>query len=111
MIALLHKRVGVAYPRILPPIVDQSGKRVRDIVIRYHAFCGAFCAEWINDDRLYRALDWLLRCCPHKRALEGHLKWRLGELLGFDCGLLLYDVTSKYFEGQARRQSARPAWP
>jgi transposase len=55
-------------------------------------------AERINDDRLYRALDRLL---PHKRALEGHLKGRLGELFGLDYELLLYDVTSTYFEGQA----------
>ena len=57
-------------------------------------------AERINDDRLYRALDRLL---PHKRALEGHLKQRLGALFGLDYELLLYDVTSTYFEGQAER--------
>lgn len=55
-------------------------------------------AERVNDDRLYRALDRLL---PHKRALEEHLKDRLGELFGLDYELLLYDVTSTYFEGQA----------
>jgi transposase len=55
-------------------------------------------AERVNDDRLYRALDRLL---PHKRALEEHLKGRLGELFGLDYELLLYDVTSTYFEGQA----------
>ncbi|MGH8519705.1 MAG: IS1634 family transposase, partial [Panacagrimonas sp.] len=55
-------------------------------------------AERINDDRLYRALDRLL---PHKRALEAHLKERLGALFGLDYELLLYDVTSTYFEGQA----------
>jgi transposase len=52
----------------------------------------------INDDRLYRALDHLL---PHKAALERHLKERLGELFHLDYDLLLYDVTSTYFEGQA----------
>lgn len=52
----------------------------------------------INDDRLYRALDQLL---PHKTALEGHLKRRLGELFALDYELLLYDVTSTYFEGEA----------
>jgi transposase len=55
-------------------------------------------AERINDDRLYRALDRLL---PHKRALEAHLKERLGTLFDLDYELLLYDVTSTYFEGQA----------
>ena len=52
----------------------------------------------VNDDRLYRALDQLL---PHKQALEKHLKQRLGELFQLDYDLLLYDVTSTYFEGQA----------
>src|ERR1051326_3902371 len=55
-------------------------------------------AERVNDDRLYRALDHLL---PHKEALEVHLKERLGALFELDYELLLYDVTSTYFEGQA----------
>jgi len=55
-------------------------------------------AEKINDDRLYRALDELL---PHKAELEKHLKNRLGDLFGLSYDLLLYDVTSTYFEGQA----------
>src|SRR4051812_26932790 len=54
----------------------------------------------VNDDRLYRALDRLL---PHKDALEGHLKERLGSLFELEYDLLLYDVTSTYFEGQANR--------
>ena len=50
----------------------------------------------MNDDRLYRALDKLL---PHKDALQTHLKNRLGELFDLKYDLLLYDVTSTYFEG------------
>jgi transposase len=57
-------------------------------------------AAKVNDDRLYRALDKLL---PAKAALEQHLKRRLGELFGLEYDLLLYDVTSTYFEGQAAR--------
>lgn len=52
--------------------------------------------EKVNDDRLYRALDELL---PHKDALEGHLKERFGTLFGLEYDLLLYDITSTYFEG------------
>jgi transposase len=52
----------------------------------------------LNDDRLYRALDALL---PHKESLEVHLKKRLGELFDLKYDLLLYDVTSTYFEGRA----------
>ena len=54
----------------------------------------------VNDDRLYRALDKLL---PHKRALEQHLVARLGALFALDYDLLLYDITSTYFEGLAAR--------
>jgi transposase len=52
----------------------------------------------VNDHRLYRSLDALL---PHKEALETHLKERLGELFHLEYDLLLYDVTSTYFEGEA----------
>jgi transposase len=60
----------------------------------------------VNDDRLYRALDRLL---PYKDALETHLKERLGTLFKLEYDLLLYDVTSTYFEGQANgnTQAAR----
>lgn len=55
--------------------------------------------DQVNDDRLYRALDKLL---PHKAALETHLKARRGELFALDYDLMLYDVTSTYFEGEAK---------
>ena len=55
-------------------------------------------AAKVNEDRLYRALDALL---PHKPALEVFLKNRLGNLFGLEYDLLLYDVTSTYFEGEA----------
>jgi len=57
-------------------------------------------AAKVNEDRLYRALDHLL---PHKAALEQHLKARLGELFQVQYDLLLYDVTSTYFEGDAAK--------
>ena len=59
-------------------------------------------SDEVNDDRLYRALDALL---PHKEAIEQHLKHRLGELFDLDYDLLLYDVTSTYFEGEAAGNS------
>jgi transposase len=71
-------------------------------------------AEKINDDRVYRALDKLL---PHKPAVERHLRERLGELFAIDYDLLLYDVTSTYFEGlsesnpQAKRGYSRDHRP
>jgi transposase len=47
---------------------------------------------------LYRALDRLLH---HEETIEKHLVRRLGELFEVDYDLLLYDVTSTYFEGLA----------
>lgn len=68
----------------------------------------------VNDDRLYRALDALL---PHKEKLFGHFQKRYGELFGTTFDLLLYDITSTYFEGQmkgnaqARRGYSRDGRP
>ncbi len=56
----------------------------------------------VNPMRLYRGLDRLL---PHKRELEEHLKYVYGELFACDFDLLLYDVTSTYFEGEASANS------
>lgn len=56
--------------------------------------------ERVNDDRLYRALD---RLVEQKEAIQVHLKRRLGELFSLDYDLLLYDVTSTFFEGEMKR--------
>jgi transposase len=53
--------------------------------------------EKIHTDRLYGGMDWLL---PLKPLVEHHLKERLGYLFDLQYELLLYDVTSTYFEGQ-----------
>jgi len=56
----------------------------------------------VNHRRLYAGLDQLL---PHKAAIEKHLKERLGNLFDLDYELLLYDVTSTYFEGECKANS------
>lgn len=53
----------------------------------------------VNEDRLYRALDALL---PHKDGLFRHFQQVYGELFGMTFDILLYDITSTYFEGQAK---------
>ena len=53
----------------------------------------------IHHKRLYQGLDRLLE---HKRELEIHIKDRFGGLFALDYDLLLYDVTSTYFEGEAK---------
>jgi transposase len=54
----------------------------------------------INEDRLYRGLDKVL---PLKEALEAHVKKQWEGLFEVQYDLLLYDITSTYFEGQMKR--------
>lgn len=56
--------------------------------------------ERVHHTRLYQALDKLLE---HKDALQLHLKDRFGALFALEYDLLLYDVTSTYFEGESAR--------
>jgi transposase len=68
----------------------------------------------VHTDRLYSGLDELLK---QKKAIEQHLRQRLGELFQLSYDLLLYDLTSTYFEGQcaanpqARRGYSRDSRP
>jgi transposase len=52
----------------------------------------------VTKDRLYRTLDRLLAA---QDLIERDLKDKLGTLLKLDYDLLLYDLTSTYFEGLA----------
>ena len=54
-------------------------------------------ADQVYTDRLYGGLDQLLL---HKETIEKHLKERLGNLFDLKYDLLLYDITSTYFEGE-----------
>jgi transposase len=52
--------------------------------------------EKVHTDRLYTGLDELLK---QKKAIEQHLRQRLGQLFALSYEVLLYDLTSTYFEG------------
>src|SRR5712692_8852330 len=54
--------------------------------------------EAVTKDRLYRTLDSLLKA---KEAIENDLKDQFGTLFQLAYDLLLYDLTSTYFEGLA----------
>jgi len=54
-------------------------------------------ASLAGDDTLYRCLDLLLE---HKTALFGHLHNRWRDLFGAKFEVLLYDLTSTYFESE-----------
>jgi len=55
--------------------------------------------EQVHHTRLYRGLDRLL---PHKEKLEEHLKECYGRLFASEFDFMIYDVTSTYFEGEAK---------
>lgn len=71
-------------------------------------------AQVAEKDRLYRCLD---KLGAHKTALERHLTRRWRDLFGARFELLLYDLTSTYFEGdvagvdQAQRGYSRDSRP
>ena len=84
---------------VLMRLVDPSSElRIAQHLFERSALGDLLCIspEKVNDDRLYRALDQVL---PHKEALEKHLKERLGRMFKLEYDLLLYDITSTYFEG------------
>lgn len=52
----------------------------------------------VTKDRLYRTLDRLIKA---KKPIESDLKGQLGALFDLKFDILLYDLTSSYFEGLA----------
>ena len=57
------------------------------------------CYPGVTKDRLYRTLDQLLQSSRGDRARD--LEKQLGTLFRLDYSLVLYDLTSTYFEGLA----------
>src|SRR5918912_1086506 len=70
--------------------------------------------EVAEKDRLYRYLD---RGLEHKQELFVYLKQKWADLFGADFEVLVYDLTSTYFEGEmeqnpkARRGYSRAGRP
>ncbi len=62
-------------------------------------------ARAAQDDTLYRCLDLLL---PHKEELFGHLRQRWSDLFDTRFEVLLYDLTSTYFECPVPTDEADP---
>jgi Transposase DDE domain len=58
-----------------------------------------------QDDTLYRTLD---RVLEHKEALFVHLRQRWSDLFGATFDVLLYDLTSTYFECDAPQEETDP---
>ena len=64
-------------------------------------------ARAVQDDTLYRCLDLLL---PLKEELFGHLRQRWCDLFGATYQVLLYDLTSTYFECDVPEDDEDPRW-
>jgi len=77
-----------------------------------HWFGTTACADLLGvderlaqDDTLYRGLDGLLE---HKDALFAHLRQRWSDLFGVKFEVLLYDLTSTYFECEVPEPQSDP---
>lgn len=57
----------------------------------------------LSESSLYRTLDAIW---PHREAIEQALAKREGELFQLENSILLYDLTSTYFEGEMKRNRA-----
>ena len=70
----------------------------------YHWLPGTALAELLDYAPGRLTLDHLYRCLslvePHKASIEQHLAEQGRDLFAFDNDLLLYDLTSTYFEGR-----------
>lgn len=92
----------VAMISTLARLCDPSSElHIAEHWIRKTALCDMLLVkeELVNEDRLYRVLDEIL---PFKENLEKHLKTKWETLFDTGFDLMLYDVTSVYFEGEAK---------
>jgi len=74
-----------------------------------HWFTSSAMADLLEADFALAGKDTLYRCLnkvlPHKDALMVFLKQRWGELFGATFDVLLYDLTSTYFESDTPREA------
>jgi len=71
----------------------------------FHWWPGTALPELLGVPRSRLHLNLLYRCLsvvePHKQAIEAHLLGQGRDLFAFDNDLVLYDLTSTYFEGRS----------
>jgi hypothetical protein len=90
--------------------LDPAAERVLFAMVANRALAPASklgCAAWVSehvvipglpeldDDRCYRAMDWLLEIEPE---LAEQVYWAVANLLNLEVDLLFFDTTSTYFE-------------
>ena len=120
--ALAGQAGDVAWEKVLELLVVNRLLAPRSELFVHEKWFGQTAMDLLLDtgpsvaekDRLYRCLDHLLE---HKSRLEQHLAARWKDLFGARFDLLLYDLTSTYFEGavpgvgQAKRGYSRDQRP
>ena len=89
-------QVSVAYRLISPGSEWKLHRHWYDQSAMGDLLGGSF--HWGGKDQLYEVLDQLL---VHRDELFTHLKARWEDLFGVKYQVLLYDLTSTYFEGEA----------
>jgi hypothetical protein len=107
---LAQGRAEVPWDHVLELLtVQQLVSPGSEFRLHRHWFLASAMDQLLDEDfavaaknRLYQALD---RVLEHRSALFSHLQGRWRDLFGVKCDLLLYDLTSTYFEG------AMPAVP
>jgi transposase len=100
---LPDSREGTCWRHILQTLVcyrlidPGSTWRLHRLWFEHSALADLLGADYslVEKHALYRCLDKLL---PHKRALFNHLTQRWQDLFGAQFDILLYDLTSPYFE-------------
>jgi len=98
-------RAQVPWPKVLELLtVQQLVCPSSEYRVHRHWFLASAMDQLLDTDfavaaknRLYGVLDRLL---AHRAALFGHLQARWRDLFGANYDLLLYDLTSTYFEGE-----------
>jgi len=98
-----RSREGTEWERVLEVLVANRlidpGSEWR---LHRHWYANSAMGDLLGEDDALAAKDTLYRCldklAEHKRALFGHLSERWRDLFGVKFEVLLYDLTSTYFE-------------
>lgn len=104
--AATRGREGIAWEKVIATLVcarlcePSSELHIAEDWYRRTALPDIFgiSEESMNKDRLYRALDIMIK---NKADMERHLSKRAGKMFELSNDILLYDMTSTYFEGKA----------
>lgn len=102
---LLRRRRGrVPVPLVAAMIAVSRLVEPRSELGIFHWLPKTALPELLGVPRGHLSLNALYRCLsavlPHKAAIEEHLIRQGHDLFGFDTELILYDLTSTYFEGR-----------